>query len=105
MKSGGSLSFVENVGYDGGALAMAEGSAISFEVQSQITFVKNHAQHYGGAIYYADDYKTDVPQYQKRRFLQLHGCAYRLAISAVSRNNFSTIFDYTYTCTHSNRIL
>ena len=96
MKNGGNLSFVENVGYDGGALAMVDGSVINFEVQSQMTFLKNHAQHYGGAIYYEDDYKTDIDlQLFQTDHDRLHGCVYRLAISAVSRNNFSTIFDYT----------
>ena len=94
MKRGGNLSLVENVGYDGGALAMFDGSVITFEVQSQIMFLNNHALHYGGAIYYADDYRTDLHLFPTVLEKQ-HDCAYRLVISAVPRNNLSSIFEFT----------
>ena len=53
------LSFAENKGYDGGAITLTSGSIIYLEVNSSITFIRNHAYHYGGAIYYVDDYTED----------------------------------------------
>ena len=53
------LSFVENEGYDGGAITLTSGSIIHLQVNSSITFIRNHAYHYGGAIYYVDDYTED----------------------------------------------
>ena len=53
------LSFVENEGYDGGAITLTSGSIVYLEVNSSVTFVRNHASHYGGAIYYVDDYTED----------------------------------------------
>ena len=59
ITTGQKLSFVENKGYDGGAMALAAGSTIYLNANSSITFVRNHASHYGGAIYYVDDYTED----------------------------------------------
>ena len=56
---GQKLSFVENKGYDGGAMTLAGDSTIYLEANSTITFVRNHAYHYGGAIYYVDDFTED----------------------------------------------
>ena len=56
MISGQNLSFVENEGYDGGAMTLVEDSTIILEVNSSIVFIRNHAYHSGGAIYYVDDY-------------------------------------------------
>ena len=55
IRTGQKLSFMENEGYNGGAMTL-DGSTIFFEGNSSITFVRNHAYHYGGAIYYVDDY-------------------------------------------------
>ena len=53
------LSFVENKGYDGGAITLTGDSIIYLGANSSITFISNHAYHYGGAIYYVDDYTED----------------------------------------------
>ena len=55
IRTGGKLSFVENEGHDGGAMTFV-GSTIYLEANSSTTFIRNHAYHYGGAIYYVDDY-------------------------------------------------
>ena len=48
---GQKLSFVENEGYDGGAMTLSDGSTIHLEALSEanssITFVRNHAYHCG----------------------------------------------------------
>ena len=54
------LSFVENKGYDGGAMTLVGISTIYLGVYSSIRFLRNHAYHYGGAIYYMDDYTDDL---------------------------------------------
>jgi len=52
----GNVQFVENEGYDGGAIALYEQSEMIL-THSMIThnfkaiFTRNHARHYGGAIY------------------------------------------------------
>ena len=56
ITSGQNLSFVENEGYDGGAMTLVDDSTIFLEANSSTTFIRNHAYHYGGAIYYVDDY-------------------------------------------------
>ena len=56
---GKKLSFVENKGYDGGAITLTGDSIIYLGANSSITFTRNHAYHYGGAIYYVDDYTED----------------------------------------------
>ena len=50
------LSFVENKGYDGGAMTLDGGSTIGLDANSTVMFVRNHAYHYGGAINYVDHY-------------------------------------------------
>ena len=59
IKSGQKLLFVENKGYDGGAITLTGESIIYLGANSSITFTRNHAYHYGGAIYYVDDYNED----------------------------------------------
>ena len=56
---GKKLSFVENEGYDGGAITLTGDSIIYLGTNSSITFTRNHAYHYGGAIYYVDEYAKD----------------------------------------------
>ena len=59
IRTGRKLSFVENEGRDGGAMTFVGGSTLYLEANSSVTFVRNHAYHYGGAIYYVDDYTED----------------------------------------------
>ena len=47
---------MENRGYDSGAITLSGDSTLYLEANSSVTFVRNHAYHYGGAIYYVDDY-------------------------------------------------
>ena len=49
----------ENEGYNGGAMTLTGDSTLYLEANSSITFIRNHAYHYGGAIYYVDDYTED----------------------------------------------
>ena len=54
------MSFVENKGYDGGAITLTGDSTIYLGANSSIIFVRNYAYHYGGAIYYVDNYTEDL---------------------------------------------
>ena len=63
--TGQKFSFVENEGYDGGAIALTRGSTIYLEANGSIIFVGNHAYHYGGAIHYVDDYTEDYSELSK----------------------------------------
>jgi len=56
------MRFTENEGYDGGALALHNTAKITLEPYSRITFRKNHARHYGGALY-VEDTKPHVQLY------------------------------------------
>ena len=46
---------MNNTGYDGGALALYEGSEIVIGRHAHVKFIGNHAKHFGGAIY-VDNY-------------------------------------------------
>ena len=63
--TGQNLSFVENEADDGGAIALTRGSTIYLEDNSSVPFVRNHAYHYGGTIYYVDDYTEDYADFSK----------------------------------------
>ena len=47
----GNVEFVNNTGYNGGALALYAGSQIVIGRDAQLKFIGNHANHFGGAIY------------------------------------------------------
>ena len=47
----GNAEFVNNTGYDGGALALYAGSQIVIGRDAHLKFIGNHAKHFGGAIY------------------------------------------------------
>ena len=51
MKHGAKMTFTENKAYNGGALALQNGARLNFESHSQITFIGNYVQQYGGALY------------------------------------------------------
>ena len=56
----GNVRFVENEGYDGGAIAFHEQSQMLLKysmIKLKVNFTRNHARHYGGAIY-VDKIKT-----------------------------------------------
>ena len=84
--TGQKFSFVENEGYDGGAVTLSSGSTIYLGDNSSITFVSNHAYHYGGAIYYMDDYTEDFEPAS-----ELSRCFYGIFITKSS----PTLIEYT----------
>ena len=76
MRTEGSISFVENEGYiyDGGALALVDDSVI----KPELSFVRNHAHHYGGGVFYEDRYFKD---FKAMHFTtSTHCCFYGLVI-------------------------
>ena len=71
-----SVQFVENVGYNGGAVAFYEAPSLNIELNraynslnihqnAKVIFTKNHARHYGGAIYID---KTENYMYLREQF-------------------------------------
>ena len=54
-----SLTFSNNTGYNGGALALIGNSHIKLQAPIQVQFLQNHAMHYGGAIY-LNDYSVEA---------------------------------------------
>ena len=47
----GTVEFVNNTGYNGGALALYAGSEIVIGRHAHIKFIGNYAEHFGGAVY------------------------------------------------------
>ena len=76
---------MENEGYNGGALTLGGGSIIYLEANSSITFVRNHAYHYGGAIYCLDDYTED--------YADLSKCFYGI-LSTEVWTEYATLVDF-----------
>ena len=108
---GGNISFEENEAYNGGAMALVPvvdfdypieweipivdfDPALILETNSQVTFERNHAHHYGGAIYSVDDYKGDDDY---ARFYEAHfrACFYKLEITDVPGVSYNALFNYT----------
>ena len=71
----GYVEFVNNTGYNGGALALSAGSEIVIGRHAHLKFIGNHAKHVGGAIY-IDNANHDVFS----TFLTI-SCFYKLADS------------------------
>ena len=67
LKVSGSLSFVNNTAYQGGAMAFYGKSymSVSLEKNTRILFTNNYAEHVGGAIF------AEETEYQGACFLQL----------------------------------
>ena len=70
---GGNVEFVDNTGYDGGALALYAGSEIVIGRFAHLKFIGNHAKHFGGAIY------VDNANHQVFSTFVLISCFYKLA--------------------------
>ena len=51
----GTNTFVNNTGYQGGAMAFYENSQMYLQNLTHITIMNNHARHVGGAVYVYDD--------------------------------------------------
>lgn len=66
------LIFANNTGYQGGAIEFYREShmIVSFEHNTELLFINNHAEHYGGAIYVQDS-KDNNYHRDKSCFLQL----------------------------------
>ena len=58
IKSHTSVIFSGNIGYKGGALALIGNSFIKLKAPINVLFLKNHAEHSGGAIY-VKDYRVE----------------------------------------------
>ena len=58
IKSRTSVIFSGNIGYKGGALALIDDSFIKLKAPIKVYFLKNHAEHSGGAIY-VKDYRVE----------------------------------------------
>ena len=97
IRSGQKLSIVENKGYDGGAITLTGDSIIYLEANSSVVFASNHAYHYGGAIYYVDEYTKDFgPE------TELSKCFYGILTTEVAftkdlRGIYSSIHFYNNT--------
>ena len=90
--TGQNLSFVENEGYDGGAVTLFSGSTLYLGENSSITFVSNHAYRYGGAVHYVDDYTEDFEP-----AAELSKCFYGIFIrkSSPTPTDLNYILEYT----------
>ena len=51
VESEARITFADNQAYDGGALSFQIDARIKVNSQTEIVFMRNHAQHYGGALY------------------------------------------------------
>ena len=92
---GKKLSFVENEGYDGGAMTLTGDSTLYLEASSSVVFARNHAYHYGGAIYYVDEYTEDFGP-----ATELSKCFYGIISTEVAFINFNDLSDV---CTYIKR--
>ena len=90
--TGQKLSFVENEGYDGGAVTLFSGSTLYLGENGSITFVSNHAYRYGGAVHYVDDYTEDFEP-----AAELSKCFYGIFItkSSPTPTDLNYILEYT----------
>ena len=69
----GNAEFVNNTGYNGGALALSAGSQIVIGRHAHLKFIGNHAKHFGGAIY------VDNANHQVFSTFMTITCFYQLA--------------------------
>ena len=56
FKFEGKIIFTDNIGYNGGAIGLYDNSVIIINRTATVSFIRNHAINYGGAIYVPDDY-------------------------------------------------
>ena len=92
IKRGQKVLFVENKADDGGAVTLDDdGSTIYLSVNSSIIFVRNHAYHYGGAIYYVDNYSK---QFETAKTLST--CFYGILSREVSFTKLRIVLDYIH---------
>ena len=52
----GKIIFTNNIGYNGGAIGLYDNSVIIINRTATVSFIRNHAVNYGGAIYVQDNY-------------------------------------------------
>ena len=64
---------MDNIGYNGGALSLCEGSKIVIGRQAQLKFIGNYAHHLGGAIY------VDSANYHMLSDYKAVACFYEIA--------------------------
>ena len=80
----GNVEFVNNTGYNGGALALYEGSEIVIGRHVHLKFIGNHAKHFGGAVY------VDNPVFTGYGTIS---CFYKLADKFNSTMNHCVVFE------------
>ena len=80
----GNVEFVNNTGYDGGALALHAGSQIVIGRQAHLKLIGNHAKHFGGAIYVDHYVFTDTLAIS---------CFYKLADPFGTSRNPQVVFE------------
>ena len=80
----GNAEFVNNTGYNGGALALYEGSEIVIGRHAHLKFIGNHAKHFGGALY------VDNPVFT---YYSTITCFYKLAETFNSSMKHRIVFE------------
>ena len=80
----GNVDFVDNKGYNGGALALYAGSEIVIGKYACLKFCGNHAKHLGGAVY--------VDNHMLFNLVTI-SCFYKLAGSFSSRMKWHVVFE------------
>ena len=80
----GNVAFVNNTGYNGGALALYEGSEIVIARYAHLKFIDNHAKHFGGALY------VDNPVF---KYYATITCFYKLADTFNSGMKHCIVFE------------
>ena len=89
--SSGKVSFVENKGYDGGAIALTSSSTLYLQANSSIAFVRNRAYHCGGGIYYVDDFMEDFGP-----AAELNKCFYGIYMIEKLPATLTDLFNYMF---------
>ena len=93
----GALNFVNNTGYEGGALAFYDDSSMSVHNNTDIIFAGNYAQHVGGAIF-AKSCSKFVGRYGKSLcFFQLPDTKHSLTYANIKGNNYLRFLDINFT--------
>jgi len=77
----GRITFVNNTGYEGGALAFYGDSSMSVHSNTEILFAGNYAQHVGGAIFVKSCLKFEGSHSKNFCFFQLPDVLHKLTYS------------------------
>ena len=102
----GTLSFVNNTAYEGGAMAFYGESymSVSLEKNTQILFTNNYAEHVGGAIFAEepkDEGETNLFTLESKDHLCFLQLATHNSKCSDLRNNYHLSFDFTNNTAHN----